>query len=241
MCFHNSMSKKAQEVSNRFNAQIEIGFEPIYHASGFSFPEWPVITAEEPEKIKMYQWGLIPQWVKDEEQAKKIRGQTLNARSETIFEKPSFRLSIHKKRCFVLSTGFFEWQDFNKKKYPYFIHLKKSELFALAGVYSKWVNKSTGEIFNTFSIITMAANPLMAKIHNSKERMPVILPPKIERDWLNKDLTDEQIKNFFHAIDDREMKAHTISRLITSRKENSNVPVVIEKFEYPELVDAVNC
>ena len=76
------MSKKAQEVANRFNAQIEIGFEPIYHASGFSFPEWPVITAEEPGKIKMYQWGLIPQWVKDEEQAKKIRGQTLNARSE---------------------------------------------------------------------------------------------------------------------------------------------------------------
>ena len=235
------MSKKAQEVANRFNAQIEIGFEPIYHASGFSFPEWPVITEEEPEKIKMYQWGSIPQWVKDEEQAKKIRGQTLNARSETIFEKPSFRLSIHKKRCFVLSTGFFEWQDFNKIKYPYFIHLKKSELFALAGIYSKWVNKATGEIFNTFSIITTAANPLMAKIHNSKERMPVILPPKIERDWLNTDLTDDQIKNFFHAIDDSEMKAHTISGLITSRKENSNVPVVIEKFEYPELVDAVNC
>ena len=69
----------------------------------------------------------------------------------------------------------------------------------------------------------------------------MILPPKIERDWLNTDLNDDQIKNFFHAIDHREMKAHTISRLITSRKENSNVPVVIEKFEYPELVDAVNC
>lgn len=239
MCFHNSMSKKAQEVANRFNAQIEIGFEPVFHASGFSFPKWPVITAEEPDKINLYRWGLIPHWVKDEEQAKKIRGQTLNARSETIFEKPSFRISIHKKRCFVISTGFFEWQDYKKKKYPYFIHLKNTEIFALAGIYSKWVNKSTGEIINTFSIITTAANPLMAKIHNSKERMPVILPEEIERDWLDNDLTDEQIKKFFPAIDERKMEAHTISKLITSRKENSNVAEVQERYVYPEL-EAIN-
>ena len=76
----------------------------------------------------------------------------------------------------------------------------------------------------------------MAKIHNSKERMPVILPEEIERDWLDNDLTDEQIKKFFPAINEHKMEAHTISRLITSRKENSNVPEVIEKFEYPELV-----
>lgn len=235
MCFHNAMSKKAQEVANRFNAQIEIGFNPIYHASGFAFPEWPVITAEEPDKIKLFRWGLIPHWVKDEEEAKRIKAQTLNARSETVFEKPSFRLSIHKRRCFVLSTGFYEWQDFNKKKYPYFIHLKDSEIFALAGIYSSWVNKLTGEIFNTFSILTTAANSLMAKIHNSKERMPVILPPEIERDWLMTDLSDEQIKNFFPAIDELKMEAHTISRLITSRKENSDVPEVQLEFIYPEL------
>ena len=235
MCFHNAMSKKAQEVANRFNAQIEIGFNPIYHASGFAFPEWPVITAEEPDKIKLFRWGLIPHWVKDEEEAKRIKAQTLNARSETVFEKPSFRLSIHKRRCFVLSTGFYEWQDFNKKKYPYFIHLKDSEIFALAGIYSSWVNKLTGEIFNTFSILTTAANSLMAKIHNSKERMPVILPQEIERDLLMTDLSDEQIKNFFPAIDELKMEAHTISRLITSRKENSDVPEVQLEFIYPEL------
>ena len=235
MCFHNSMSKKAQEVANRFNAQIEIGFDPIYHASGFAFPEWPVITAEDPGKIKLFTWGLIPHWVKDVEQAKTVRGQTLNARSETVFEKSSFRTSIHKRRCLVISTGFYEWQDFNKKKYPWFIKLIDTEIFALAGIYSQWINKSTGEILNTFSIITTHANPLMARIHNSKERMPVILPPENEREWLNTDLTDEQIKSFFPAIDDRKMEAHTISRLITSRKENSNVPEVQEEFVYPEL------
>ncbi len=235
MCFHNAMSKKAQEVANRFNAQTEIEFEPIFHGNAFSFPQWPVITAEDPEKIKLYRWGLIPHWVKDTQQAIQIRAQTLNAKSETVFEKPSFRFSIHKKRCFVISTGFYEWQDFRKKKYPYFIHLKNTEIFAMAGIYSRWVDKTTGEIFNTFSILTTAANPLMARIHNSKERMPVILKPESEREWLNTDLTDEQIKSFFLAIDDRMMEAHTIGKLITSRTENSNVPAVQERVNYPEL------
>ena len=115
------MSKKAQEVANRFNAQVEISFEPIFHGTGFSFPEWPVITGEDSEKIKLFRWGLIPHWVKDIAQAKTVRTHSLNARSETVFEKPSFRFSIHKKRCFVISTGFFEWRDYNKKKYAYFM------------------------------------------------------------------------------------------------------------------------
>lgn len=235
MCFHNSLSKKAQEVANRYNAQAEIDFEPVYHASAFTYPPWPVITAEEPEKIRMYRWGLIPHWVKDHEQSKLIRTQTLNARSETVFEKPSFRTSIHKKRCIVISTGFFEWRDYNKKKYPYFINLREEEIFSMAGIFSRWVDKSTGEIINSFSIITTAANPLMARIHNSKARMPVILLKEKEKDWLNPDLNDEQIRSFFSGIDERKMQAHTISKLITSRKENSNAPEVQEKFHYQEL------
>ncbi len=235
MCFHNSMSKKAQEVANRFKAQAEIDFDPIFHGNGFTYPEWPVITAEDPDKIKLYRWGLIPNWVKDTETAKKIRTQTLNARSETVFEKPSFRNSIHKKRCMVISTGFFEWQDFNKKKYPYFIHLKTTEIFAMAGIYSHWVDKSTGEIFRSFSILTTEANPLMAKIHNSKLRMPVILLPEKEKEWIQPDLKDEQIKSFFSPINEKLMTAHTISKLVTSRTENSNVPEVIENYKYAEL------
>jgi putative SOS response-associated peptidase YedK len=231
------MSKKAQEAANRFNVQTEIEFEPIYHGSGFAFPEWPVITEEEPGKIQMFRWGLIPHWVKDHEQAKEIRTQTLNARSETVFEKPSFRSSINKKRCFVLSTGFFEWQDVNKKKYPFYISLIKHEIFALAGIYATWVDKSTGEVVNTFSILTTAANPMMARIHNSKERMPVVLHPENEQGWLNKDLSKEKIQSFFPAIDEKMMQAHTISKLITSRKENSNVPAVIEEYTYAELSD----
>lgn len=231
------MSKKAQEAASRFNVEAEIDFNPVFHASGFSFPEWPVITAEEPGKLNLFNWGLIPFWVKDEEQAKQMRARTLNAKSETVFEKPSFRSAIHKQRCIVISTGFFEWQDCNKKKYPYFIRLKGQEIFGLAGIYSRWTDKNTGEIFRTFSILTTHANPLMAKIHNLKERMPVVLPPLKENDWINPDLTDEQIKSFFPAVDERIMEAHTISKLITSRTESPNVPAVTERYQYPELVE----
>jgi len=235
MCFHNSMSKKAQEVANRFNAQLEMEFDPVWHASGFTYPQWPVITSQKPDTISLYNWGLIPHWVKDPDTGRKTRAQTLNAKSETVFEKPSFRFSIHSKRCLVISTGFYEWQDCNKKKYPYFIRLRDADIFCLAGIYSHWVDKGTGELFRTFSILTTGANPMMARIHNLKERMPVIILPERERDWLNDDLTDEQIRSFFPAIDERLMTAHTISRLITSRTDNPNVPAVQEKFRYEEL------
>lgn len=235
MCFHNSLSKKAQEVANRFSAQAEIEFEPIFYASAFTFPAWPVISEEEPNKINMFRWGLIPHWVKDEAQAKEIRAMTLNAKSETVFEKPAFKFSIRKKRCLVISTGFYEWRDFQKKKYPYFIRMKKTKIFAMAGIYSFWNDKTTGEIVKSFSILTTHSNPLLTKIHNVKERMPVIVPPESEREWLNTDLTDEQIRSFFPAVDDRSLEAHTISRLITSRVKNPNTAEVQEEFDYAEL------
>ncbi len=235
MCFHNSLSKKAQEVATRFSAQAEIEFEPIFYASAFTFPSWPIISEEEPNKISMFRWGLIPHWVKDELQAKEIRAMTLNAKSETVFEKPAFKFSIRKKRCLVISTGFYEWRDYQKKKYPYFIRMKRTKLFAMAGIYSSWNDKVTGEIVKSFSILTTQSNPLLTKIHNLKERMPVILPPESEREWLNNELTDEQIRSFFPAIDDRLLEAHTISRLITSRVKNPNTPEVQEEFDYAEL------
>jgi len=174
MCFHNSLSKASQEIENRFNAKFESVFEfqPIYHASGFSFPKWAVITAEKPKTIQMYKWSLIPHWIKNLEDALKFRANTLNAQSETVFGKPSFKYSINKKRCLVISTGFYEWQDFNQKKYPYFINLKDGALFSMAGIFQNWTDKSTGELLNTFSILTTSANPLLEKIHNTKKRKP---------------------------------------------------------------------
>ena len=237
MCFHNSLSKKAIEVKQRYKVEFEQMelFEPIYHASAFTYLKWPVITAKEPGHLQLFNWGLIPHWVKTKEEAFKFRLNTLNAKCETVYEKPSFKFSINQKRCLIPSTGFFEWRDENKKKYPYFITVKNQEIFSMAGIYQTWVDKETGEVFNTFSILTTAANPLLEYIHNSKKRMPVILPPEIEKEWIAPELTQEQSKLFFEPYPEDEMEAHTISKLITSRTEDSNVPEVSVPFKYEEV------
>jgi putative SOS response-associated peptidase YedK len=235
MCFHNKLSKKALEIQNRYKAQFNEPFEPIYHASGFSHPKWAVITSENTSEINQYYWGLIPFWVKSTAQAKELRVSTLNAKSETVFELPSFRSVIGKKRCIVISDGFYEWMDVNKKKYPFHIGMKGGEIFSMAGIYDNWVDKETGEEIKTFSILTCEANPLMAKIHNTKKRMPLILPHEIEMDWLKNGLAKDEIKSFFHQFPEEGMEAWSISKRITSRSENPNVPEVFEKYDYLEL------
>lgn len=184
MCFHSKQSKSAQELQHRFNAKFENPSEyspSVYN--GFIFPKTPVITNQEKEIIQFYWWGLIPQWAKDNS----IRKNTLNARIETIHEKPSFRSNI-KNRCLILADGFFEWQwldDEGKKKQKYLITLPDNNAFAFAGLWSEWIDKNSGEIVKTYTILTTEANEFMSKIHNSKKRMPVILQQENEKEWLN--------------------------------------------------------
>lgn len=189
MCFHSKQSKSAQEVENRFDAKVEQMdyFEIIDHINAFSFPKTPVVIDEQPDIIKHYNWGLIPFWSKDPD----IRKMTINARIETIKEKPAFR-SCYKKRCLVIANGFYEWKWLDasgKKKEKHLISLPNEELYAYGGIYSEWADKETGEILNTYSIVTTEANPLVAEIHK-KKRMPVILRPEDEKKWLDGDEID---------------------------------------------------
>lgn len=184
MCFHSKQSKDAQSLEKRFKAKV-MTTENVSsdRFNGFSFPKTPVITNKSPESVQLFNWGLIPFWAKDNT----IRKSTLNARIETVTELPSYRDAV-KNRCLVIADGFFEWQWLDvkgKDKQQYQITLPNEEAFAFAGIYSEWTDKSTGEVLNTYSILTTEANPLMAKIHNIKKRMPVILTPENEMDWLN--------------------------------------------------------
>lgn len=184
MCFFSKISKTAQEIENRFNAKFENyqDFKPSFY-NGFQFPYTPVITNIEQDKIKLFQWGLIPSWAKDDS----IKKFTLNAKIETLNEKPSFKNSLN-KRCLVISDGFFEWQwldEKGKQKQRYLLTLPNKELFAFAGLWSEWTNKQNGEKIYSYTIITTEANELMSKIHNSKKRMPVILDFNHEKNWLN--------------------------------------------------------
>lgn len=237
MCFHFSLTQKMSVIEQTLRVHWEgAEWQPIYHADGFTFLHMPVVTQQDPGKVQLFNWGLIPQWVRTKVDADKLKAQTLNARSETVFEKPSFRSSVNHYRCLVPADGFFEWMDFNKKKYPHYIYLKEHPVFCFGGLYAHWTDKQTGEIISTFSILTTEANPMMAKIHNLKQRMPVIIPPDRYTEWLTPNLSAEKIRSFFQPYPETAMESHTITKLITSRTQSSDVPEVIARWDYPELL-----
>lgn len=207
----------------------------LYSVSGFSHPEWPVVSMNNPKEFQLLRWGLIPSWTPNPDLAQQFSNNNLNAKSETIFEKRSFKVPIKVQRCLIPVTGFFEWREYHQKKYPYHIQLKEEEIFCLGGISDQWTDRISGEIFNTFSIITTAANPFMEKIHNRKKRMPLILPHETAKDWLIPELKEPDIMEMMKPLDERRMTAHTISRRITSRTQDPNVPDTLLPFHYQEL------
>ena len=211
---------------------IEPEIPNLYMVSGFTHPKLPVITDN---SIEYKEWGLIPSWVKSREDAIDLRDKTLNAKGETIFEKPSFAQNILSRRCLLPVSGFFEWRDFNNNKYPYFIQPSKEPGFLLGSVFDTWLDKSNGEVFNTFSIVTTPANPLMEMIHNIKKRMPLILDFEAADKWINPLSTAEEIKSIILPFDENNMKAHTISKVASNSKLDRNYPEIIQKVNYPEL------
>lgn len=237
MCYHTSLARTADYLEKRFQAKFEQPslLEPIFHSSGFSAPHHPVIANESIQSISFFQWGLVPFWTKDEVAADRIRINTLNARAESIHKKPSFRSSIMTKRCLVLVDGFYEWREEGKRKYPYYVSLVSNEAFALAGIWDRWLNNRTGGVMETFSIITTRANPLLERIHNTRKRMPVILKREDEKEYLERNLHAGEIDALLKPYDDKEMQAHTVSRLISTKRANTNVPEVMREFTYEGL------
>ena len=132
----------------------------------------------------MGDWGLIPAWAKD----RALQKMTLNAKIETLTEKPSFQNSVS-NRCLVLVNGFYEWKWLDSKgknKEKYFIRLENgNQPFALGGIYSIWTDENTNETLTSFSIVTSQANELMSEIHNTKHRMPLVLSKEAEEAWLS--------------------------------------------------------
>lgn len=227
------MSKKAKELAARYGRNlsvVEIAEKILkeqeqYRINAFSFPECPIVTAD--QELQCFRWGLIPFWTKDEKQADEIKRMTLNARADTIFSKPSFREPIMKKRCIVPSTGYFEWRHEGDKKIPYYIFLKDEEIFSMAGIYDTWLDKSTGEVVNTFSIITTEANELTDYIHNTKHRMPAILFKDDEEKWLDPKLGKSDTEQLLLPFPGDRMDAYVINNDFLKKKADD--PMILDK------------
>jgi putative SOS response-associated peptidase YedK len=164
--------------------------------------------------LEMMKWGLVPHWAKDPS----IGSKMINARSETVAEKPSFRHAIKYRRCIVPASGYFDWKHDGKIKTPYYFRMKDGSPLGFAGLWEEW-KAPDGTLLDTFSILTTAANKLIAPIH---ERMPVILAPDEYPTWLNKHLTDpEQLKPFYQPFPADLLEAYPVSDLVNTPLNNS--------------------
>ena len=169
----------------------------------------------------------------------------MNAKGESLFERKIFKDVIQNKRCLVLCSGFFEWRhkktEGKKKteKYPFYVTLKNNEMFVFGGVWDSFTDYETGEIYNTFSIITTEANDIMEIVHNSKKRMPLIIDPDKAMDWLKPDLSINEIKTFIKPFDTKQMKAKSIAKINPFMLKNHDHPSVTAYYNYPELQDVL--
>ena len=184
--------------------------------------------------LKLMQWGLIPSWVKSTEKAQELFAYGLNARAETIEEKPMFRDAWKQSACVIPASGFFEWKEVSKKKYPHYIRMKDESVMLMAGIFSEWVDPLTGELRETYAILTTEANELMREIHNVKKRMPVILDSTSAGLFLS--ASPKERKTILQPCDNDLIKAHLVGDWLNNSRGFRNVEgAILEvKKDFPQ-------
>lgn len=248
MCFHIKVSKESQLQKNKRFLFKEVNHTvidkllgetdlPIYHISGFEHPKIFIYTNESPNFPIIAQWGLIPNWVQSENQKNELWNKTLNARSESIFEKPSFKDAANNKRCIIYIDGFYEYHHFKGKTYPYYVFQKNNRPMAVGGLYNSWLNPITQKKMNSFSIVTVKGNEFMSTIHNNPKlkeaRCPLILKEDKEDFWLfnvNQPRDIEPLKNIAENV----LDAYTV-RPLSGKNYIGNTKSISYPYHYPDL------
>ena len=242
MCYDMSFFSNIKLIADYLPAIEEstIQFEPTWHRVAQAFGRWPVVVNEDGFKVRLFEWGLIADYMNTPEKIKEYRTSMANARSEKILsDKRSVWHRLRQNRCLVFTTGFFEHHDNGlKKKVPYFIRLKGEPVFCLAGLYnySPFPDPETGEMVGTFAVVTRAANTLMSKIHNSGAnscRMPLLLTKELAERWLATDLSDTELGSILnYECPDTALEAWPVNTIRTRKNDDETV---INKAEYDNL------
>ncbi len=166
-------------------------------------------------RLTLTRWGLIPSWAKDQSMGARL----INARAETLSEKPSFRDPYRKRRCLIFADAFYEWRKGEKAKTPYLIRMRSGQPFALAGLWDRWQDRNTGREVLSSTIVTTGANPLVAPIH---DRMPVILGPGDYGLWLTPGRPDDAaLVSCLKPYPPEPMEAYEVSRLVNDPRSDS--------------------
>ncbi|ETT37036.1 hypothetical protein C161_11023 [Paenibacillus sp. FSL R5-192] len=215
MCGRFTITDPLDAIMDRYYAFIADGFDykPNYNAAPMQYIP-TIIGSKDGNRLGSLRWGLVPVWAKDD----KIGNKLINARAETLAEKPAFKRLISSKRCIIPTNGFYEWKKEGSAKQPMRILMKDDRLFSLAGLYDTWTDPD-GNKLSTCTIITTEPNSLMEDIHN---RMPVILRPEDEAEWLGKDNDDVQsLLGLLKPYEASAMRAYEVPKEVGNVRNNN--------------------
>lgn len=221
MCGRYTLSSPGDDVADLFALDAVPEIHPRYNVAPTQ--EAAVVRQDPkgPRRLDYLRWGLIPVWAKEAA----IGNKLINARGETVAEKPSFKTSFKKKRCLVPASGFYEWKAEGKGKQPYLIHRKDGKPFAIAGLWSAWKEPESGEWIETFTLLTTDPNELMQPIHN---RMPVIVAQEDFGAWLNPANEDiEALQALIRPAPADPFEAYPVSKAVNSPSNDS--PACVER------------
>lgn len=225
MCYHTSTPEreKLQQLARQSYYKLYPDYQQIFHVNGFSRPFLPVRLNNAQDEINPARWKLLPFWIKTDAEAKKS-ANTLNADSDVIFNRNSYSRYAAKNHGLLYVDGFYEphQPDDEVLTETHYIYRPNHEIFTLGIIYAPWTDKETGEHYNTFSIITVPANPLLAKVHNKKKRMPLIISEAAQNDWLNTN-TKEGTQSFFKPYSGV-LEEHRVIPVTRLRNIDTNVP-----------------
>ncbi|AFY30697.1 SOS response-associated peptidase [Calothrix sp. PCC 7507] len=215
MCGRFTLKQPAASIAQAFHVDSVPDLTPQYNIA----PTQMVITVlhhveSNKREFQQLRWGLIPSWAKDVAIASKL----INARSETVAEKPSFRAAFRRRRCLVVADGFYEWQRQPGKKQPFYFSLQDGQPFGFAGLWERWQSPS-GEEITSCTILTTTANELLQPIH---DRMPVIVAPKDYNLWLDPQMqTPETLQQLLLPYPAQAMTAYPVNTLVNNSQHNT--------------------
>lgn len=243
MCYQTRQIKTVKDLELRYNVKIsnpsyrDLFDQPAYHLNGFAHPHMLIIPQQKSSVLAPGIWGIVPsqkspEHIKDYYKESLRYGSGLNAQSEKLFNHFIYKNVALTQRCIIPVTGFFEPHTYEKKKYPVYIHRKDDAVFSLAGIYTI-LGKHV-----TFTILTKAANSFFSKIHNQKNRQPLILNPEDEEIWLTNDINQNLVSQIIskdYSVSD--LEAYPVSKDLYKNSVDSNTDSITKPVAYKELRD----
>lgn len=211
MCGRFAFYSPHEAVVRLFGVATAPEIEPRWNIAPTQF----IATVREaggPREVAMLYWGLVPSWAKE----KSIGARMINARSETLGEKPSFRNAFRRRRCLILADGYYEWQRAGAVKQPYFIAFEDLQAFGVAGLWERWRDPATGAPLESCCIVTTSPAPSIAHVH---DRMPVIVPPGAYAEWLDpKNEATDRLVRLFESCSRPDLRARQVSRRVNDAR-----------------------